>query len=45
MSVLEGSLGVLPRRIMASNRDYERAKHILIESEIGLELEPSKDHF
>ena len=38
MSVLEGSLGILPRRIVTTNEDYERAKNILIEAEIGAEL-------
>ena len=38
MSVLEGSLGILPRRIMTVNEDFERAKNILIEADIGAEL-------
>jgi hypothetical protein len=42
MSVLEGSLGILPRRIMAMNDDYARARRILIEAEIGIELEQQK---
>jgi len=42
MSVLEGSIGVLPRRVMALNDDYERARQILIDAEIGTELEQQK---
>lgn len=42
MSVLEGSIGVLPRRVMAVNDDYERARQILIDAEIGMELERPK---
>ena len=38
MSVLEGSIGILPRRIMTVNDDHERARRILIDAEIGLEL-------
>ncbi|MCP4073393.1 MAG: DUF2007 domain-containing protein [Hyphomicrobiales bacterium] len=39
MSVLEGSIGILPRRIMVVNDDFERARRILIDAEIGTELE------
>ena len=39
MSVLEGSIGILPRRIMALDDDYKRAREILIEADIGIELE------
>jgi hypothetical protein len=39
MSVLEGSIGILPRRVMAINDDYDRARRILIDAEIGIELE------
>ncbi len=42
MSVLEGSIGILPRRIMAMNDDYARARRILIDAEIGIELEQQK---
>lgn len=44
MSVLEGSIGVLPRRVMAVNDDYERARQILIDAEIGMELERPKSN-
>jgi len=33
MSVMEGSLGVLPRRLMVADDDLARAKHILAEAE------------
>ncbi len=36
MSVLEGSIGILPRRIMVAERDYERVLRILAENEIEL---------
>jgi hypothetical protein len=29
MSVLEGSIGVLPRRIMVPEDEYDRASHVL----------------
>jgi Putative prokaryotic signal transducing protein len=31
MSVIEGSLGILPRRLMVSDEDVARAEHILEE--------------
>ncbi len=33
MSVMEGSLGVLPRRLMVADWDFTRAKTLLIEAE------------
>ncbi|MCP4185665.1 MAG: DUF2007 domain-containing protein [Hyphomicrobiales bacterium] len=39
MSVLEGSIGILPRRIVTGNDDYDQARRILIDAEIGIELE------
>ncbi len=42
MSVLEGSVGAIPRRIMAMNDHYERAKRILIDAQLGVELEQLK---
>jgi Putative prokaryotic signal transducing protein len=29
MSIMDGSLGILPRRLMVLNNDYERAKGVL----------------
>ncbi len=37
MSILEGSLGLLPRRFLVAEEDAERARRILIEA--GLEEE------
>jgi hypothetical protein len=39
MSVIEGSLGILPRRILVPRQDHEGARRIL--SEAGLEGELS----
>lgn len=35
MSVLEGSLGILPRRLMVHQRDLFLAKAILADNQIG----------
>ena len=43
MSVLEGSLGVLPRRVLVPSDRAEAARRLLIDADIGPELEePSK---
>jgi len=42
MSILEGSVGAIPRRIMTVNDDNDRARRILIDAEIGIELEQLK---
>lgn len=34
MSVLEGSVGVLPRRVMVRNEDFGRAERIISDNEI-----------
>jgi len=36
MSVLEGSIGVLPRRVMVRSEDYLRAVTVLRENDIDL---------
>ncbi|MFV2001924.1 MAG: DUF2007 domain-containing protein [Paracoccaceae bacterium] len=36
MSVLEGSIGVLPRRVMVRAQDHYRAERILLENDIDL---------
>jgi hypothetical protein len=41
MSILEGSLGILPRRIMVVEGNFARAGQILAEA--GLEKEISRD--
>lgn len=37
MSVLEGSIGVLPRRLMVRDRDHFRACAVLIDNDIALD--------
>ena len=34
-SIMEGSLGILPRRLMVLDEDYDRALRLLEEAEIG----------
>ena len=38
MSVVEGSLGVIPRRILVDEDDNRAARQLLIEAGLGLEL-------
>lgn len=40
MSVLEGSLGVLPRRILVADDDVGAARQLLEEAGLGHELRP-----
>ena len=40
MSVLEGSLGVLPRRILVADGHELRARHLLEDAGLGHELRP-----
>ena len=40
MSVLEGSIGLLPRRIMVDEDDAIRARRLLTEAGLGHELRP-----
>jgi len=35
MSVLEGSIGIMPRRIMVTDRDLFRARAVLRDNNIG----------
>lgn len=35
MSVLEGSIGILPRRLLVASGDWQRAESVLIEAELG----------
>jgi hypothetical protein len=37
MSVLEGSVGILPRRLMVLDRDLEYARQILTDNDFDLE--------
>lgn len=38
MSILEGSLGVLPRRVMVDDEDAEAARRILVDAGIAAEI-------
>lgn len=38
MSILEGSIGVLQRRLMVDADEVDRARHILTEAGLGAEL-------
>lgn len=37
MSILEGSIGIFPRRLMVANADYEEARVTLIDNGFSLE--------
>lgn len=41
MSVIEGSLGVLPRRVMVTDEDSERARAVLFDAGILDEINPA----
>ncbi|ESR24781.1 DUF2007 domain-containing protein [Lutibaculum baratangense] len=38
MSVLEGSLGVLPRRVLVPDDRYDQARRLMIDAELADEL-------
>ncbi|GAB4130845.1 MAG: DUF2007 domain-containing protein [Rhodothalassiaceae bacterium] len=38
MSIVEGSIGVLPRRLMVADDDHEAAERLLIDAGLGHEL-------
>jgi hypothetical protein len=40
MSVLEGSIGILPRRILVLDEQVERARRLLQDAGLGHELPP-----
>ena len=40
MSVIEGSLGVLPRRIMVDDDDVPAARRVMTDAGLGHELRP-----
>jgi hypothetical protein len=42
MSVLEGSLGILPRRILVDEDHFDAARKLLEEAGLGHELRPEK---
>ena len=41
MSIIEGSLGVLPRRVMVAADDAVRARRLLVDAGVGNELRPA----
>lgn len=40
MSILEGSLGLLPRRFLVADEDADAARRILIDAGLEAELRP-----
>jgi hypothetical protein len=40
MSVLEGSLGILPRRVLVEDEQVESARQLLVDAGLGRELRP-----
>jgi len=40
MSVLEGSIGILPRRVLVADEDVAAARRLLTEAGLGHELRP-----
>ncbi|WP_321339510.1 DUF2007 domain-containing protein [Breoghania sp.] len=40
-SIMEGSLGFLPRRLLVASEDLEKARRVLIDAELGHELKPA----
>jgi hypothetical protein len=40
MSVLEGSLGILPRRVLVDEADWSAARRLLSDAGLGHELRP-----
>jgi hypothetical protein len=43
MSVLEGSIGIFPRRILVDADEAAAARRLLVEAGYGNELRPDKD--
>ena len=42
MSVLEGSLGILPRRVLVPDDEAKRARQVLRDAGLGHELRPDE---
>ena len=40
MSVLEGSLGILPRRVLVADEQVKSARQLLVDAGLGRELRP-----
>jgi hypothetical protein len=43
MSVLEGSIGMLPRRVMVADDQADAARKLLVEAGLGHELRPDDE--
>ncbi len=43
MSVLEGSLGILPRRLLVPSEDAKAARRLLVDAGLGHELRPDRE--
>jgi len=43
MSVLEGSIGMLPRRVMVADAQVAEARKLMMEAGLGHELRPDGD--
>jgi len=39
MSLVDGSIGIIPRRLCVANSDYDEAVKLLTEAELGHEIE------
>ena len=37
-SIIEGSIGILPRRLMVPEKDFERARRVLLDAGEGAEM-------
>lgn len=42
MSIVEGSLGIIPRRILVDSDHLQQARRILRDADVGHELSPDK---
>ena len=42
MSIIEGSLGILPRRILVRDEDHRAARRILVDAGLSHELRPDE---
>ncbi len=42
MSMVEGSLGILPRRLMVERERIEEARQLMIDAGLGAELSPRR---
>jgi Putative prokaryotic signal transducing protein len=40
MSVLEGSIGILPRRVLVADDEVKKARQLLVDAGLGGELRP-----